>query len=236
MNVAFGKILKVVVALFAVGLLTACSDNKVSSEGKMSGADLAKIQADNKEKEKYLVIDVRSADEYKAGHLKHAINIPFDQVANRLSELDGYQNKDIVVYCNTGNKSGKVEKQLKEKGFTKVINAEGVKQYNYDLYKFGSINANQFNQISSNPNLLVIDVRAKKDYDEGHIQGAINIPDGEPLENYKAILEANKDKKIVAHCYTGNRSAKLVETLTAQGYDASNLLDGTKEYKYNLVK
>ena len=236
MNIAFSKISKVLVALLAVGFLTACSDSKVSGESKMKGENLAKIQADNKEKEKYLVIDVRGADEYKAGHLKHAINIPLEEIESRLGELEGYQNKDIVVYCNTGNRSGKAEKLLKEKGFSKVTNAEGVKEYKYDLYKFGSINAAQFNKIASNPDVLIIDVREKKDYDAGHIQGAINIPDGEPLEKFKEILEANKDKKILAHCYTGNRSAKLVETLTAQGYNASNMLDGTKEYNYTLVK
>ncbi|MCD8212457.1 MAG: rhodanese-like domain-containing protein, partial [Campylobacter sp.] len=60
--------------------------------------------------------------------------------------------------------------------------------------------------------------------------------DGEPIENYKEILEANKGKTIITHCYTGNRSAKLAQKLNEQGYNVLNLLDGTKEYEYKLVK
>ena len=91
-------------------------------------------------------------------------------------------------------------------------------------------------KIANDPNVLVIDARQKQDYDAGHMKGAINIPYGEPLENYKDVLEANKDKKIITHCYSGNRSAKLAKALNEQGYNVTNLLDGTKEYNYELVK
>ena len=86
-------------------------------------------------------------------------------------------------------------------------------------------------------NLLIIDVREAKDYEAGHIEGAISIPDGQPLENYKDILEANKGKTVAIYCYTGNRSAKLAEKLLDKGFaGVYNMLDGTKEYDYNLVK
>lgn len=231
------KIYKSLIMLFALAFLTACFESKASQNNtKMKGEQLAKIQADNKEKEKFLVIDVRSADEYNAGHLKHAINIPLDEIQNRLDELKGYKDKDIILYCNTGNRSGKALELLKSKGFNKLTNAQGVKEFDYELYKFGSLNAAQFNKIASDPNVLIIDVREKRHFDEGHIKNAINIPDGEPIQNYKEILEANKDKTIITHCYSGNRSAKLSKILSDQGYKTYNLLDGTKEHNYELVK
>ena len=224
------KIVKGIVVLFALGFLAACSDTKAPTDAKIKGADLAAIQADNKKKEDYLVI------EYNAGHLKHAISIPLEEIENRLDEISAYKDKNVVLYCNSGNRSGKALDILKAKGFNKLSNAEGVKEFSYDLVKFGSINAEEFKKIANDPNVLIIDVREKKDYDAGHMKGAISIPDGEPVDNYKDVLEANKDKTIVTHCYSGNRSAKLAQTLSDKGYKVLNLLDGTKEHGYELVK
>ena len=87
-----------------------------------------------------------------------------------------------MLYCNTGNRSGKALDLLKQKGFSMLMNAPGVKQYDYELYKVGSINAEGFLKIANDPNVLIIDARQKQDYDAGHMKGAINIPYGEPLE------------------------------------------------------
>ncbi|MSN96039.1 rhodanese-like domain-containing protein [Campylobacter sp. FMV-PI01] len=216
-------------------VIAGCGDS-IDTSKKMDGETLSKIQADNKEKEKILLIDVRSKEEYDAGHLKHAINIPFAELESRMDELEPYKNKDIVFYCNTGNQSGKAVDLLKDKGFKSLTNADGVKEYNYDLYTFGSIAAQEFLKLNHD-DILIIDVREAKDFEKGHIKGAINIPHGESLENYKDILEANKNKKIVTHCYTGNRSASLADKLSKQGFkNVNNLLDGTKEYDFKLVK
>ena len=231
------KILKSAVLLAALGSFATCSAEMQQPNGyAISGAALSAIEEDNGAKENYLVIDVRSADEYAAGHIKHAINIPLEQLESRLDEINAYKDKNVVLYCNTGNRSGKALDLLKQKGFNVLMNAPGVKQYDYELYKVGSINAEGFLKIANDPNVLVIDVREKKNYDAGHMKGAINIPYGEPLENYKDVLETNKDKKMITHCYSGNRSAKLAKALNERGYNVTNLLDGTKEYNYELVK
>nr|WP_315056631.1 rhodanese-like domain-containing protein [uncultured Campylobacter sp.] len=230
------KILKSAVLLAALGSFATCGAEMQQPNDAISGASLSTLQEDDRAKENYLVIDVRGADEYAAGHLKHAINIPLGELESRLDEINAYKDKNVVLYCNTGNRSGKALDLLKQKGFNVLMNAPGVKQYDYELYKVGSINAEGFLKIANDPNVLIIDARQKQDYDAGHMKGAINIPDGEPLENYKDVLEANKDKKMITHCYSGNRSAKLAKALNELGYNVTNLLDGTKEYNYELVK
>ena len=231
------KILKSAVLLAALGSFATCGAEMQQPSGySISGAALSAIEEDNRAKENYLVIDVRSAEEYAAGHIKHAINIPLGELESRLDEINAYKDKNVVLYCNTGNRSSKALDLLKQKGFSVLMNAPGVKQYDYELYKVGSINAEGFLKIANNPNVLIIDARQKQDYDAGHMKGAINIPYGEPLENYKDVLEANKDKRIITHCYSGNRSAKLAKALNERGYNVTNLLDGTKEYNYELVK
>ena len=231
------KFLKSAVLLAALGsFATYDAETQQPSGYAISGAALSAIEEDNRAKENYLVIDVRSSEEYAAGHIKHAINIPLGELESRLDEINAYKDKNVVLYCNTGNRSGKALDLLKQKGFSVLMNAPGVKQYDYDLYKVGSINAEGFLKIANEPNVLIIDVRQKQDYDAGHMKGAINIPDSEPVDNYKDVLEANKDKTIVTHCYSGNRSAKLAKALNERGYKVLNLLDGTKEYNYELVK
>lgn len=230
------KILKSAVLLAALGSFATCGAETQQPNDAISGASLSTLQEDDRAKENYLVIDVRGADEYAAGHVKHAINIPLGELESRLDEISAYKDRNVVLYCNTGNRSGKALDLLKQKGFSMLMNAPGVKQYDYELYKVGSINAEGFLKIANEPNVLIIDARQKQDYDAGHMKGAINIPYGEPLENYKDVLEANKDKKIITHCYSGNRSAKLAKALNERGYNVTNLLDGTKEYNYELVK
>ena len=230
------KILKSAVLLAALGSFATCGAETQQPNDAISGASLSTLQEDDRAKENYLVIDVRGADEYAAGHVKHAINIPLGELESRLDEISAYKDRNVVLYCNTGNRSSKALDLLKQKGFSMLMNAPGVKQYDYELYKVGSINAEGFLKIANEPNVLIIDASQKQDYDAGHMKGAINIPYGEPLENYKDVLEANKDKKIITHCYSGNRSAKLAKALNERGYNVTNLLDGTKEYSYELVK
>jgi phage shock protein E len=72
-----------------------------------------------------LIIDVRSEEEFNAGHFSTAINIPHDQIASRLDELKPHSQKGIVLYCQSGGRAVTAERVLKSNGFTKVINAGG---------------------------------------------------------------------------------------------------------------
>ena len=62
---------------------------------------------------------------------------------------------------------------------------------------------------------LLIDVRSKKEYLEGHLNGAINIPLSNIKEN---INEIEKDKKILLYCQSGLRSKKAFKILEDLGY------------------
>lgn len=71
-----------------------------------------------------LVVDVRTPGEYAAGHHPRAINIPVDQVENRLAEF-GDKTKPVVVYCQSGTRSSRAKSALEANGFTSVTNAGG---------------------------------------------------------------------------------------------------------------
>ena len=72
-----------------------------------------------------MVVDVRTAEEFREEHYPNALNIPIDQIRQRLVEF-GEKSASIVVYCATGSRSAFAAKMLKSAGYTDVINAGGL--------------------------------------------------------------------------------------------------------------
>ncbi len=70
-----------------------------------------------------VVIDVRTAEEFAAGHIPGALNIPFDQVAQRISEVEAPHG--VVLYCMVGPRARKGESALLGAGYTSVLHLEG---------------------------------------------------------------------------------------------------------------
>lgn len=63
----------------------------------------------------YVILDVRTKEEYESGHIKEAINIPYDTI-NENTNLD--KNKNIFVYCRSGSRSKMAYDTLKKLGYT----------------------------------------------------------------------------------------------------------------------
>jgi len=72
-----------------------------------------------------VVLDVRSAGEFAAGHVPGARNVPHDQVHTRLDELATLKDKQVVLYCRSGRRSGMAAQALREAGFTRLRQLEG---------------------------------------------------------------------------------------------------------------
>ncbi len=72
-----------------------------------------------------VVLDVRTEKEFKEGHIINSIHIPQSSIKNRLSEIEKYKHKPIIVSCRTGQRSGSVCGQLKKQGFDHVYNLAG---------------------------------------------------------------------------------------------------------------
>jgi len=70
------------------------------------------------------LLDVRTIEEYKEGHLRDATLIPVQALAENLGMLKQDKNKKIIVYCRTGNRSVSASRILEENGFT-PLNVKG---------------------------------------------------------------------------------------------------------------
>ncbi len=72
-----------------------------------------------------VVLDVRTPEEFAAGHVPGAVNVPYDQVEARLAELSGAKNQDVVLYCRSGRRAQVAAGVLAQAGFTRLSHLEG---------------------------------------------------------------------------------------------------------------
>ena len=71
-------------------------------------------------------IDVRTADEFSAGHVDGAVNIPYGEIIQRITEVTENKDELIYVYCRSGRRSGIAKDMLDEAGFIIVVNLGGL--------------------------------------------------------------------------------------------------------------
>ena len=74
--------------------------------------------------EEYHLVDVRTAEEYREGHIRGAVHIPYLEIGDRRPTAD--QSALIVVYCHSGGRSENAKRTLVEKGYQRVCNFGGI--------------------------------------------------------------------------------------------------------------
>jgi rhodanese-related sulfurtransferase len=72
-----------------------------------------------------LVLDVRSAEEFAAGHIVNARNISLETLPNSLDSIKKYREKPVITCCESGSRSAEATKLLKAQGYTTVFNLSG---------------------------------------------------------------------------------------------------------------
>jgi rhodanese-related sulfurtransferase len=70
-----------------------------------------------------IILDVRSSDEFRAGHVPGSMNIPHDQVASHAERLKSYSK--IYVHCQAGGRAGKAVEALSRLGLNNLICVSG---------------------------------------------------------------------------------------------------------------
>lgn len=88
----------------------------MSGRGPISTAEAVRLM-DN---ENAVVVDTRSASEYKKGHILNAKHIPASGIVDRAREISRDTEHPIILYCNTGQSAQAAASKLQAKGYTRV--------------------------------------------------------------------------------------------------------------------
>lgn len=75
--------------------------------------------------EKVLVIDVRSPEEFAAGHVPGALNLPHDRITGNEPQLKDWKQKPVVIYCKSGRRAGMAAGVLEQQGFGRLEHLSG---------------------------------------------------------------------------------------------------------------
>ena len=89
--------------------------------------------------------------------------------------------------------------------------------------------------MDSESGYIIIDARTQEEYDEGHIPGAILIPEYEIADRAEAELP-DKDQLILVYCRSGRRSKIAAEELVKLGYTNVKEFGGIIDWEYEIVK
>ena len=125
---------KLVFLLLAVMLLTACGQDKENDQGAVYvniTAEEAKQIMDSEEG--YIILDVRTQEEYDQGHIPGAIVISHEEIAEKSEDVLTDKDQLILVYCRSGRRSKIAAEALVELGYTNIKEFGGIIDWPYEV-------------------------------------------------------------------------------------------------------
>ena len=125
---------KLTLILLAVMMLTACGQDKENNQGAVYvniTAEEAKQIMDSEEG--YIILDVRTQEEYDEGHIPDAILIPYTQIAEKAEDVLADKDQLILVYCRSGRRSKLAAEALVELGYTNIKEFGGIIDWPYEV-------------------------------------------------------------------------------------------------------
>ena len=125
---------KLIFLLLAVMLLTACGQDKENDQGAVYvniTAEEAKQIMDTEEG--YIILDVRTQEEYDQGHIPGAILISHEEIAEKAEDVLTDKDQLILVYCRSGRRSKIAAEALVELGYTNIKEFGGIIDWPYEV-------------------------------------------------------------------------------------------------------
>lgn len=103
-----------------------------SSYEHISPRDAKKIMD---EESGYIILDVRTEEEYNSGHIPNAICIPNETIDSSVENTLKDKEQLILVYCRSGNRSRQASNKLSKLGYTNIKEFGGIINWPYDVVK-----------------------------------------------------------------------------------------------------
>lgn len=127
---------KLIPILLSTLLFTGCasSNNQANTYRSITMDDAVNMMA---QETGYIILDVRRPDEFAAGHIPNAINVPNESIGT--DEIPELPNKDqlIMVYCRSGRRSKEASEKLVKLGYTNIVEFGGILDWKGEIVTNG---------------------------------------------------------------------------------------------------
>ena len=102
------------------------SNKKEESKANIQYVSMNEIKTIMEENENYIILDVRTIEEYNEGHIPNAICIPNETIGEDIVSKLPNKEQLILIYCRSGNRSKQATKKLKDLGYLNLIEFGGI--------------------------------------------------------------------------------------------------------------
>lgn len=115
------------ILLFIVGLIAYFISTAMTKPALQNGEPISPQEVKDAigAKEKVTIVDVRTPEEYKTGHLKNSVLLPLDALASDAAKTLPDKNQMMYIYCRTGGRSAKAVTELQQIGYADVYSMDG---------------------------------------------------------------------------------------------------------------
>jgi len=204
-----------------------------------------------------LLLDLRAADKFAAGHIPRALSLPVADLAKyKEADFPEYKGSLIVFYSDNQADVKKALELMMDYGFTKSTYFPGglakwlkagnaaevgpkpapAKLTYVRVLAPHEVSIADFMKALNVSGVMIIDARTSAEFAAGNFKGAVNIP-SEEME--KRFAEVPKDQPVYIHCATGSRAEMAYDILKAKGYTNVKLLNANISFeggKYKITE
>jgi rhodanese-related sulfurtransferase len=137
-NLKQGDTMKRTFFILTVFLGILLNENTVSAQSK--GTSPVRITAETAKQlmdstQEYLMLDVRTPNEFSAGHIHGAVLLPDYEIQDKASQVIPKKDTLLIVYCRSGRRSAAAAKKLVSMGYTQVYDMGGIISWPYGVEK-----------------------------------------------------------------------------------------------------
>jgi hydroxyacylglutathione hydrolase len=181
-----------------------------------------------------LLLDLRDPDAFGAGHPEGAINIPYGTKVGYWAGWVVPADNPVVLLANHHAETEEAGMQLLRVGIDRI---EGTINGAFEGWCAASLPTSAIDQIEAaelrgamrrHEGMYVLDVRSEREWRDGHIDGAVNIPAGALTTR---AAEVPRNATVVVVCEGGYRSSLAASLLAREGVRPSNLAGGMSAYR-----
>ena len=122
------RLLTAILMTAVIAALAACGSANESAAGyeQVSTSEAVALM---ESEEDYIILDVRTVEEFAQGHIPNAVNVPVETIGDE--EIAALPDKEqlILVYCRSGNRSKTASAKLAENGYTNIVEFGGINSW-----------------------------------------------------------------------------------------------------------